>query len=159
MSDQNNPESTKRFKRGLVTWALGILLFAALAGCGGLYWQYHKAADKDPQSQQQKWITDISSVMVAPDETPVITTVLDKTKLTNQSLAAVASNGDRLYIYSKAKRLILYRPSLHKVVDMLTIQTQDAAEARQTSATQTATQTPVTQQSATTQPSQPAKKQ
>jgi hypothetical protein len=61
-------------------------------------------------------------VAFVPNETPVITTVLDKTKLTNKSLATHATNGDRLYIFSKAKRIMLYRPSTHQVVDMLTIQ-------------------------------------
>ena len=48
--------------------------------------------------------------------------VADKQKLNNPALAAVVQNGDKILIYGQAKRLIVYRPSVHKIVTMLTIQ-------------------------------------
>jgi hypothetical protein len=56
-----------------------------------------------------------------PAEQPTIVTILSQQKLSNVVLAAKAKDGDKLIIYPVAKRIILYRPSTQKVVEMLGI--------------------------------------
>lgn len=101
---------------------LFILLLVALGAGGFWFYQYRQSLAKNPEVQQQRWAAELASVAILPSEKPLITTVLDKTKLTNKTLERQAENGDRLYIFSKAKQLILYRPSEKKVVTILTIQ-------------------------------------
>ncbi len=71
--------------------------------------------------------TAVSSLVVTPSETPEIATIKDASKLTNSALAQKAQNGDVLLIYGKTSQIIVYRPALKKIVDMLTIQTTPAA--------------------------------
>lgn len=122
--DSNQSIKTSRRKGRRLNVILSILLIIAVVVGGFWYWQYHKTADKNPESEQRRWTSELSKVIVMPDEKPLITTVLDKTKLTNETLASQAQNGDRLYIFAKSERLVLYRPADKRVVNMLTIQTK-----------------------------------
>lgn len=60
----------------------------------------------------------VSQHMLLPtDEEPALATVTDTTKLTNPFLKK-ANNGDKLLIYQNNKRIIIYRPSIDKIVDV-----------------------------------------
>jgi uncharacterized protein HemX len=67
--------------------------------------------------------TEVSQLVVLPtDEIPSIATVADATKLKQQSSGFEnAQNGDKLLIYAKAKQIIVYRPSVKKVVSIVQI--------------------------------------
>ena len=105
-----------------LTKILVILLVIALAGCGYWFWQYKKSSNNTPEAKQQKLLSQLGKAALHPDEDPVITTVANASKLTNKTLAKEARNGDTLFIFTKSRRIILYRTSEHKVVDMLNIQ-------------------------------------
>ena len=60
-------------------------------------------------------------VLLPTGEQPTLATVTDISKLKDQSFFIGAAGGDRILIYEKAKRAILYRPSLNKIVEMAPI--------------------------------------
>ncbi|OGK40183.1 hypothetical protein A2954_01565 [Candidatus Roizmanbacteria bacterium RIFCSPLOWO2_01_FULL_37_12] len=60
-------------------------------------------------------------VLLPQDETPTIATVTDRAQLPNQPFFENAENGDKILVYTNAKKAILYRPSLNKIVEMLPI--------------------------------------
>jgi len=66
-----------------------------------------------------KLIAKISLIMELPsDEEPTIATVTDKEKLKGQNFFAKAENDDKVLIYAKAQKAILYRPSSNKVIEV-----------------------------------------
>jgi hypothetical protein len=78
---------------------------------------------KDASSQEtQKTIEAVSRHMVLPkDENPTIATVTDSKKLSTQSFFSNASNGDKVLIYAKSRKAILYSPKQNKVVEVAPI--------------------------------------
>jgi hypothetical protein len=77
----------------------------------------------DPGAATQKEIKNLTSriggVMELPaGEQPTLATVTDQEKLKGQEFFAHAKNGDKLLIYPKAKKAILYRPSSRKIIEV-----------------------------------------
>lgn len=62
----------------------------------------------------------VNKLIILPtNEQPAIVTVVDKSKIQNiPFLQRSAKNGDKVLVYSKAKKAILYRPSEKKIVDV-----------------------------------------
>lgn len=106
-----------------------LLLILSLAALGVVYSQYQKTQSElseiknNPQAlraeETKKLIEQVAKVMVLPSsETPTVATITDISKLKNQPFFAKAQNGDKLLIYTDAKRAILFRPSTNKVIDV-----------------------------------------
>ena len=72
------------------------------------------------RQKETKVLTDhIGIFMELPlDEQPTLSTVTDQEKLKGQNFFAHAQNGDKLLVYPKAKKAILYRPSTKKVIEV-----------------------------------------
>jgi hypothetical protein len=112
---------------GVIT--LLIIIFGALAFLGVN--KYHnlqkenKRLSNPEESAKQETERLKSSVAALVDvptgEEPTIATVTDLDKLKNQPFFAKAQNGDKVLIYPKAKKAILYRPSTNKVIEFSTI--------------------------------------
>jgi hypothetical protein len=111
-------------KRQKAIILLSVLLALMVGASILLLMKYRQATSSNPVTQQQQLTDQLSKLIEMPPDAPVISTVLDSSKLTNKALAARARNGDKLFIFSDSKRLVLYRPSDNKVVDMLNIQTR-----------------------------------
>lgn len=77
--------------------------------------------------------TKVEKLIILPKgEDPVLATVTDKDKLLpNTFLANVSETGDKVLIFAKAKRVIVYRPSINKIVDVgpVTIQSLNEGQA------------------------------
>lgn len=110
-----------------------ILLLATAIGIGYYsHSQYQKTKaelDKyreDPRKltaeESKRIVGDVGKLITLPTgEEPTIATVTDKEKLKDQAFFAKAENGDRVLIYTQARRAILYRPSINKVIDVAPI--------------------------------------
>jgi hypothetical protein len=113
MHDDNH----RRSKR-ILTPLLITIAFVAVGASIFFYVKYQKSQDT-AQSKQKQLVSELAKVVDLPDSTPTIVTVADKSKLTNKALAARVENKDMLLIYGSTKRIIVYRPSTKKVIDML----------------------------------------
>ncbi|HLL61090.1 MAG TPA: LytR C-terminal domain-containing protein, partial [Candidatus Nitrosocosmicus sp.] len=78
-------------------------------------------------------IKKVNRLMQLPDkEKPTVATVSDIQKLKNQAFFANAKNGDKVLIYTQAKKAILYRPSINKIIEVAPINLGDQTANAQT---------------------------
>jgi len=112
-------DKTKVFYIGLTSIALLGSIGSAL-----FYYNKYKISLKSQRAitEIEQIVRKVSSLMDLPQgETPTLATVSDKTQLQNQSFFQNAENGDRILVYSGAKKAILYRPSTNKIIDIAPI--------------------------------------
>lgn len=102
------------------------VLVLALAG-GGYYFfnQYQKnqAQSANPQAQTQeevkRLVAEVGKLIELPQgEDPTVATVTDVSKLAGQPFFQRARNGDKVLIYTNARKAVLYSPGLKKVIDV-----------------------------------------
>lgn len=112
------------FKKVGIALLVVVLLGGAAFGAA----KYKKLQDenkklKNPQEQAriqtESLIKEVGAITVLPaDETPTVATVADASKLKNQAFFKDAQNGDKVLIYTKAKKAYLYRPSTKKIIQI-----------------------------------------
>jgi len=130
---------------------VGIIILIALVPSVFFYTQYRQAQSRlaNPElyskEETKKLVDAVAKFMELPsDETPTLATVNDKQKLSNQAFFSHAENGDKVLIYTNAKKAILYRPSINKIIDVAPINIGPANSATASSVQPTATPTPMT---------------
>lgn len=102
------------------------VLLIALVIAGGMAVYFYLQLAKLQQNPQalaqgeiQQVIEKVSRLIVLPEgETPTIATVTDLEKLKDQPFFSKAQKGDRVLIYTNAKKAILYRPNADKIVEV-----------------------------------------
>jgi cell division protein FtsL len=78
--------------------------------------------EESAKQEIEKLKSSVAALVDLPTgEEPTIATVTDLNKLKNQPFFTKAENGDKVLIYSKAKKAILYRPNTNKVIEFSTI--------------------------------------
>lgn len=126
-------------KKKLLPIIIVVLAVLAIVGLGGtavLYLKYRALGkEKLAASKDIKDFTNtVGNVLLLPsDEEPVVATVSDKTKLGQQLFFKSAENGDKVFFYTRAGKAILFRPSLKKVIEIASIQTNDVQATPQAS--------------------------
>ncbi len=114
---------------------IGVIILLVLISAGGgyyLYTQYQKSqhelqlAKTDPatlqkaaQEEVKRLVGDVGKLIELPNgEEPTVATITDIEKLKNQPFFQKAKNGDKVLIYTNAKKAILYDPNAHKILDV-----------------------------------------
>lgn len=100
------------------------LLFLASSGTGVYFYMQWKKAVTVPSAAEE--IEEVTSVLAGfmelpSGEEPTIATVVDREKLQDQPFFLNAQNGDKVIIYTNARKAILYRPETKKVVEVAPI--------------------------------------
>lgn len=109
-----------------------VALLFAVVGIGGSIYFYleNQSIKNDPNtliemskkatSQEAKELKDkVSKLMQLPsDEEPVVATVSDKDKLKDQPFFKNAANGDKILIFTVAKKAIIYRESEDRLINV-----------------------------------------
>lgn len=126
-------QSMKRLPQLFIALAIVTLL---VLGAGGYFGYQHfivknQNSPETAEREAKALAAEIGKVMVLPaDEVPTIATVSDIEKLKNQPFFQNAKNGDKVLIYAKAKKAILYDPKARKIINVgpLNIATQAAQQ-------------------------------
>lgn len=106
---------------------LVVLAVVAVAGAGSSYYFYNQfeTIKQNPQAVTQKendiLVAKLGQLMVLPDEQPTIATVADPEKLKDQPFFANAKKGDRVFIFTNAKKAVLYDEVANKIVEVAPI--------------------------------------
>lgn len=113
------------FVRQNIAVSVLALLLVVSVGVGAYFYQ-KAAADpqKIAQNELQETISAVGKLIVLPtDETPTMATVSDPAKLSSQPFFAHAKVGDKVLVYTKAGKAILYNPSSNKIVEVAPVNT------------------------------------
>jgi hypothetical protein len=100
-----------------------VLLLLSTAGNIYLYKRYTAAENKNPDIQTERIVKDLQAITTVPDETPSVLTVVDKSKLSDSTIAKNADNGDKILLFQKASKVYIYRPSSKKLITILSLNT------------------------------------
>jgi uncharacterized protein HemX len=121
----SSPDTPRQVKKRKGTWykpAFIIVLILLVLGLGGAVGYLAKqnidlkngtATTKAADDLKQK----VGKLMQLPNETPTIATVSDASKLKAQAFFADAKNGDKLLIFTQAKKAVIYRESENKIIN------------------------------------------
>lgn len=124
------PNSSKRIRKP--TWLTRlrlVLIWAIIAtiACGVLAVSVASQRKEISKLKSNQAVDDettqliarVASLVSLPEgETPTIATVTDVEKLKSQAFFAKAENGDKVLIFSKARKAYLYRPTTNKIVEI-----------------------------------------
>lgn len=117
---------SKKFSAKIVISFIVVLIVLIGVAPGYYFYTQYQKTQKMLESPTDAAKEEVSSVVekvgaliiLPTDEDPTLATVSDSSKLANQAFFANAENGDKVLIYSKQKKAYLYRPSLHKLIDI-----------------------------------------
>jgi len=130
------PAPTRR-RPGATTLVLAVLVLASLAAV--LYfWNQNRRAKENSRASNQKetqeLVTAVGKLMELPkEEEPTLATVTDKDKVKDQSFFKEAQNGDKVLIYIKSEKAILYRPDSNKIINVSSVYKEKPASDQITS--------------------------
>lgn len=112
---------------------LPLIALAAILAAGYFYNEV-RLLKQDPQVVAQKEVTDLVAkvgrlVVLPADEVPTVATVSDPEALKDQAFFATSVVGDKVLIYTQAKKAFLYSVAMDKIIEVapLNIGTQKAA--------------------------------
>lgn len=104
---------------------LGIFVAATLLFAGTSVYFYAQYAElranpnKIAQDSTRDLVAKVGQLMVLPEgETPTVATVTDPSKLKDQPFFANTQEGDRVLIYTNARKAVLYNPSSNRIVEV-----------------------------------------
>jgi len=113
-----------------------IVLAVAILPSYYFYSQYRKTQSllSNPgattSAEAKRLVDEVGKLIVLPtNEQPTVATVSDVTKLADQAFFANAKNGDKVLIYTQAKKAILFRESINKIVEVAPVNLGSSAAA------------------------------
>lgn len=126
------------FKMNVLQKLVPVLIVLTIigAGAGGyFYYQYQKTnkelqtiktdpstVQKAAEAEVKKLIAEVGKLIQLPEgEDPTVASITDIDKLKDQAFFAKAKNGDKVIIYTNAKKAILYDPAAKKIIDVAPI--------------------------------------
>lgn len=119
-----------------------LLILASLAAAGFFYLKYRTALSSlnDPnasaRTESRQLLEAVGRIIELPTgEEPTIATVTDTSKLRDQQFFANSQSGDKVIIYTNAKKAILYRPSTGKIIEVAPVNIGSPSASLQTSPT------------------------
>jgi hypothetical protein len=128
MRKQGNKKVLTALVAVVIVAAFGYMLFDRM--------KLSKEVDKLSQSQMQQasaedeakqLSSEVGKLIDLPaDEVPTIATVTDASKVQDKPFFAKAQNGDKVLLYAKSSKAVLYRPSAKKLIEVSALNLSEA---------------------------------
>ncbi len=128
LKSQNIKETEKKAvttKKPASRRLVALLIIITLGSIGLAFYFYMQNVKftRDPQKVAQEetdqLVSRVGELIVLPEgEIPTIATVTDPEKLKDQPFFSKAKNGDKVLIYTNAKKAILYDPTQNKIIEV-----------------------------------------
>jgi hypothetical protein len=99
-----------------------LVLFVIAAALAGYFYNQNKQITADPNkaaaAEIKGVVEKVGKLMILPTgETPSMATVVDPAKLKSQAFFANAKAGDKVLLYTVAKKVILYNPTENRIIE------------------------------------------
>ena len=128
------------FYNGIIMNKIYLLIFSAVVVVlvlgGAIYYYLAKESNltvSTSSSEQEiaALILKVGELIILPEgESPTVATVTNPELLRNQPFFANAKNGDKVLIYTRARKAILYNPASNKIVEVAPINFETAGSGR-----------------------------
>ena len=130
-------------KKKLVMLLGALLVIAAILGPSGYFYQRYLQVKQDldrfltnPEeavaAATNQLLTEVSKKISLPEgEQPTVAKITNLERFKDQPFFAKAENGDRLIIFTNAKKAYLYRPSTGKVIEVGTLNLEQTGQTSQ----------------------------
>lgn len=122
---------------------IAVLVVVAISGAASGYYFYdqYQTLKANPQAitdkENKDLVARLGQLMVLPDnEQPTIATVADPSKLKDQAFFANAKKGDRVFIYTNAKKAILYDEIANKIIEVAPVNIGNSTNSGNTGSSQ-----------------------
>lgn len=117
----------------LLTFLVAAVVVLAAAPSYYFFTKYQKSQMllKNPteaaKQEIQALVTRVGKLIELPVQEPTVATISDKEKLKDQAFFAKSENGDKVLIYTEARKAILFRPSTNKIIEVSVVNLGEAA--------------------------------
>lgn len=146
LTEVNSP--TKSAPKKIIIY-VGVLV-ATILIVGSILYFLNLNKTGTQASEVPELVLKIGRIVELPaNETPTLATVSDKSKLAGQAFFLNAENGDKVLIYEKSGKAILFRPATNKIINMSSINapvsnqnTPSSSPSAETTVSNSPTQTP-----------------
>lgn len=115
----------EKLEKNKTFYIVGVLAILFVAAAGGAYYYYLKFNElkanpqKIAENEVAETIKRVGEIMVLPEgETPTVATVADPERLKDQPFFAKAKVGDKVLIYTNARKAILYDSAAHQIIEV-----------------------------------------
>lgn len=111
-------------KQHILIVLVGVVILSS--GTAVYFYSQYSGLKQDPnkaaQNDVNKLVAQVGKLIILPEgEIPTVATVSDPEKLKDQAFFAKAKTGDRVLIYTSAKKAFLYSPGDNKIVEVAPI--------------------------------------
>lgn len=116
---------------------LSFLVFVLAVGSSGYFYLQLKELKNNPQAVAKKeaeaLVAKVSRLILLPEgETPTVATVSDPEVLKKQEFFAKAQIGDKVLIFTTAKKAFLYSVTMDKILEVAPLNIGDAKDGKGT---------------------------
>ncbi len=107
-----------------IRYLIAFLVVCVLASAGAAYYFYSQSqaatqSASTAQEEAEALVAEVGKLIVLPEgETPTVATVSDPERLKDQPFFAKAKAGDKVLLYSTARKAYLYDPIAKKLIEV-----------------------------------------